>query len=445
MRLYFLALGTLLVVCVGCQMDGQQMVDNNEYVAPPAQQLAHPGPMVDGPGPGVMPMLAPPPPRSFQTQSTQVRFVGPDGMHIGWHAGPGYAENQLFTPSRYNFPQGATFRLKLTNIPGREGLVLYPTLQMYPAHPTTDAYLSHNSVPLEITDDFNFNAPNPESNEDSARSGAAWGSGRLSATTGGGSGRCGALHVKSGEVVTLNTDSVPLEITDEDLDQVESNNFVTKVIYLPDPRYQELAIAGVETLVSTKLDPGVDPVAEAERRGTIMLVIRVGNMDLEMPNGLATEDPEGDDGAVEQIGFWQADGDEGQHVPPAPIKVQGSMGVPGPMIVGGPGGPGRPAVNPISGVGGTPVWGMPMTSTPLGLPGPAHLPLGHPAGLQSHTIRNLSNQEIPEPVDHFLIDVKTNPGVRMPKPVRHIEYTENHPVFAPGEVSYPKWAMPGSR
>jgi hypothetical protein len=383
MRLYFLALGTLLVVCVGCQMDGQQMVDNNEYVAPPAQQLAHPGPMVDGPGPGVMPMLTPPPPRSFQTQSTQVRFVGPDGMHIGWHAGPGYAENQLFAPSRYNFPQGATFRLKLTNIPGREGLVLYPTLQMYPAHPTTDAYLSHNSVPLEITD--------------------------------------------------------------EDLDQVESNNFVTKVIYLPDPRYQELAIAGVETLVSTKLDPGVDPVAEAERRGTIMLVIRVGNMDLEMPNGLATEDPEDDDGAVEQIGFWQANGDEGQHVPPAPIKVEGNMGIPGPMIVGGPGGPGRPAVNPISGVGGTPVWGMPMTSTPLGLPGPAHLPLGHPAGLQSHTIRNLSNQEIPEPVDHFLIDVKTNPGVRMPKPVRHIEYTENHPVFAPGEVSYPKWAMPGSR
>ena len=383
MRLYFLALGTLLVVCVGCQMDGQQMVDNNEYVAPPAQQLAHPGPMVDGPGPGVMPMLTPPPPRSFQTQSTQVRFVGPDGMHIGWHAGPGYAENQLFAPSRYNFPQGTTFRLKLTNIPGREGLVLYPTLQMYPAHPTTDAYLSHNSVPLEITD--------------------------------------------------------------EDLDQVESNNFVTKVIYLPDPRYQELAIAGVETLVSTKLDPGVDPVAEAERRGTIMLVIRVGNMDLEMPNGLATEDPEDDDGAVEQIGFWQANGDEGQHVPPAPIKVEGNMGIPGPMIVGGPGGPGRPAVNPISGVGGTPVWGMPMTSTPLGLPGPAHLPLGHPAGLQSHTIRNLSNQEIPEPVDHFLIDVKTNPGVRMPKPVRHIEYTENHPVFAPGEVSYPKWAMPGSR
>jgi len=378
MKLYFLALGTLLVVCVGCQIDGQQMVDNNEYVAPPAQQLAHPGPMVDGPGPGVMPMMAPPPARSFQTESTQVRFVGPDGMHIGWHAGPGYAENQLFAPSRYNFGQGATFRLKLTNVPGREGLVLYPTLQMYPAHPTTDAYLSHNSVPLELTD--------------------------------------------------------------EDLDQVESNNFVTKVIYLPDPRYQELAIAGVETLVSTKLDPGVDPVSEAERRGTIMLVLRVGNMDLEMPTGAADADADAAD--IQQIGFWQADGEAGQHVPPAPIKVEGGMGVPGPMIVGGSGGPGRPAMNPISGVGGTPAWGMPMTSTPIGLPGPAHLPLGHPAGLQSHTIRNLSRQELPAPVDHFLIDVKTNPGVRMPKPVRHIEYTEDHPVFRPGEVSYPKWSMP---
>ena len=378
MKLYFLALGTLLVVCVGCQIDGQQMVDNNEYVAPPAQQLAHPGPMVDGPGPGVMPMMAPPPARSFQTESTQVRFVGPDGMHIGWHAGPGYAENQLFAPSRYNFGQGATYRLKLTNVPGREGLVLYPTLQMYPAHPTTDAYLSHNSVPLELTD--------------------------------------------------------------EDLDQVESNNFVTKVIYLPDPRYQELAIAGVETLVSTKLDPGVDPVSEAERRGTIMLVLRVGNMDLEMPTGAADAD-EGAAG-IQQIGFWQADGEAGQHVPPAPIKMEGGMGVPGPMIVGGSGGPGRPAVNPISGVGGTPTWGMPMTSTPIGLPGPAHLPLGHPAGLQSHTNRNLSRQELPAPVDHFLIDVKTNPGVRMPKPVRHIEYTENHPVFRPGEVSYPNWSMP---
>lgn len=382
MRLYFLALGTLLVVCIGCQLDGQQVVDRHEHVAPPAHMMAHPGPMVDGPGPGVMPMMAPPPARSFQTETTQVRFTGPVGMSIGWQAGPGYAENQLTAPGRYNFNQGATYRLKFTGVPGagREGLVVYPTLQVYPAHPTTDAYLSHNSVPLEVTD--------------------------------------------------------------EDLDQVESNNFVTKVIYLPDPKFQELAIAGVETLVSTKLDPGVDPVAEAERRGTIMVVLRMGNMDLEMQNHAVAPDAEGE---LQQVSYWSADGEKGEHVPPTPIAVEGGLSVPGPMMVGGPGGPGRPGLNPISGVAGTPTWGMPMTSTPIGLPGPPHLPLGRPAGLQSHTVRNLSNNRIPDPVDHLLIDVKHDPGYSLPEPVRHIEYTETHPVYSPGEVSYPAWAVPQGR
>ena len=39
----------------------------------------------------------------------------------------------------------------------------------------------------------------------------------------------------------------------------------------------------VETLVSTRLDPGVDPIQEADKMGTIMAVLRIGNMDLEMP------------------------------------------------------------------------------------------------------------------------------------------------------------------
>ena len=78
--------------------------------------------------------------------------------------------------------------------------------------------------------------------------------------------------------------AVPVELTEEDLDQVQGGNYVTKVIYLPDPKFQELAIAGVETLVSTRLDPGVDPVAEAHRRGAILAVLRIGSVDLEMPH-----------------------------------------------------------------------------------------------------------------------------------------------------------------
>ncbi len=381
MKYYFLALATLLFICVGCAIDGQQVFDNHEHVAPPANMLQRPGPMVDGPGPGVMPMYAPPQNRSFVSKTTQVRFVEPKGMQIGWKIGNAYAENQLTTPGRYNFRQGATYRLKLTGVPGRDGLTLYPTLQVYPADPTTDAYLSHNSVPLELTD--------------------------------------------------------------EDLDQVESNNFVSKVIYLPDPKFQELAIAGVETLVSTRLDPGVDPVAEADRRGTIMAVLRMGNMDLEMPdqppmpqNGAMI----GPNGEVHQISY-QVDGALGHHVPPVPIGGAGTSGpsVPGPMMVAGGTGI-APGIGPVAGMGGMPAWGSPTTATPFGLVGPPHLPLGGPAGLKSHVVRNLTETQYPKPVKNFLIDVKQDPGFSLPKPVKHIQYTEKHPIYAPGQVSYPAWS-----
>jgi hypothetical protein len=41
------------------------------------------------------------------------------------------------------------------------------------------------------------------------------------------------------------------------------------------------SIAGAEELVSTRLAPGDDPVAEAQRRGSILAIIRLGNIDLE--------------------------------------------------------------------------------------------------------------------------------------------------------------------
>ncbi len=381
MKYYFLGLGTLVAVCVGCYVPaGDQISHKNKYNAPPAAMMQHPGPMVDGPGPGVMPMLSSAPPRSFASQKTQVRFLNPKGMSIGWRIRDGFAENQLQVPAaRYNFVQGATYRLKLSNIPGRDGLVLYPSLQVYPSHPTTDAYLSHNSIPIELTD--------------------------------------------------------------EDLNQIESNNFVTKVIYLPDPKNQELAIAGVETIVSTRLDPGVDPIAEADRRGTVMVVLRAGLINLEM---------EGDDldmSGMPSNGLRQVvhlEGGRGEFAPPMPIAESeiGVFGVPSPMMIGAMSYPGQPAMNPIAGVGPIPSWGSPITATPIGLPGPPHIPLGSPAGLQSHTIRNLTKVDVGRPVDHLLIDVEHKPGIRLPKPVKHIQYTEEHPNYAPGEVSYPAWAVP---
>lgn len=390
MKYYFLALGTVVVVCVGCAMDGQQITRKGEYHAPPAQMMMQPGPMVDLPYPAIMAPLAGGGPGGMGMggmgmggapavpKTTQVMFMGPEGMSVGWQVPGGFAENQLSAPSRYNFQQGSTYRLKITKLPGpgRENLALYPTLQVYPEHRETESFLSHESVPITLTA--------------------------------------------------------------EDLDQIESNNFVTKVIYLPDPKYQELAIANVETLVSTRLDPGIDPVLAADQRGTIMAVLRVGNVNLEL-NGGAGQGPIGQGDSVSPVSF-QADGAAGQFVPPMPVGPAGTsqMEIPGPMMVAGGGVPGQP----ISGVN-TQAWGMPSTGTPIGLPGPVHLPYGGPASLKSHTIRNRTRMDLPKPVDHFLVDVRHRPGYSLPAPVKYVEYTEDHPVYSPGELSNPAFANPG--
>jgi hypothetical protein len=347
---------------------------------PPAQMLAEPGPGVGGPGPGIIPPVpfTPPPGAMGPAPTSQVAFVSPESMTVNWDIGqPGAFDSEaLVVPGRYNFPQGAIYRLKLTGIPGRAGVELYPTLEIGPPTPRTIAYLAHNAIPVQFTE--------------------------------------------------------------EDFDQVLSGNFVTKVIYLPDPEYQELALANVETLVSTRLDPGVDPIVEADRRGAIMAIVRVGNKDLEVPGGDA-----------EFVGFGG-----GGPIPFAPTGI----GVGGPAGVGGPdcgscgpggcgGGPGggcgagvcfpggtgaMPAGVPPQFVAGVtaPNYGMPMSGTPIGLPGPPHVPLGVPAGLQKHVIANHTKFHIPSPVKKFKINVAEKPGFSYPKPVNRVHITE-HKHMAP--------------
>lgn len=317
---------TVVLAALGCKLPGT-------YNLPPAERLMHPGPGVDGPGPGVLtgqPVMSPgPPPLS------QLAFVGPEGMQVQWDMTmPGMFDSQpLIVPGRYNFPQGAIYRLKLTSIPGRPGLELYPTIEIAPAMPRTAAYLAHNAIPIQYTE--------------------------------------------------------------EDLDQVISGNFVTKVIYLPDAEYQELAIAGVETLVSTRLDPGVDPIVEADRRGSIMAIVRLGNKDLQAPG----------------TGFYGEPG-----MPMDYEAVQGGMI--------GPNGP-------VAGVN-APLYGMPMSGTPIGLPGPPHVPFGVPAGMQKHVVRNWTHSHMPGPSKKVGINVLQTPGFNYPKPANHAfihESTVAPPAF----------------
>jgi len=304
---------------------------------PPAQMLMEPGPGVGGPGPGVLlasSASAGPsasaagfgPFGAVRLQAVQVLFDRPELMQVSWDVSAvgQYDSAPLIVPGRQNFRQGGVYRLKISNIEGRPGAQLYPTLEIGVASPRTSAYLAHAAIPIQFTE--------------------------------------------------------------EDFDQVAAANFVTKVIYVPDPEYQELALAGVDTLVSTRLDPGVDPIVEADRRGAILAILRLGNKDLEA----AGSDPS---------------------------LAAGAM----PAGYGGAGG----SRDYISGVTG-PAYGMPWVGTNIGLPGPAHIPLGGPAGLKSYTMHNHTATQIPGPTHNVDVLVRQKPGLSYPRPVDRVLIQERN-------------------
>ncbi len=393
------------------------------YNLPPAERLMEPGPGVGGPGPGVIPPAGggmgmsmggmmgggAVMPASFNAGggcmpgcggggcggmamsgggTSQVAFLGEDGIQISWDVScPGsFDSSPLVTPGRQDFLQGAIYRLRLAGIPGREAVELFPTLEVAPVTPRTDAFLAH--------------AP------------------------------------------------IPVQFTTEDFDQVTSGNFVTKVIYLPDPEFQELTLSGVETLVSTRLDPGVDPIAEADRRGSILAIVRMGNKDFRANAGSNRFGPYGasgpggvmnasyqEEGAAPEMAPQQYESYDGGY------EGAGGYGCPGgcssgQCYGGGFGGSSAPMGMPTAGfapaavppnmIAGGPTWGMPITGTPIGLPGPPHIPLGGPAGLQRHVMKNRTRIHMPPPVTQMTMSVKQRPGMNYPRPVNHVTVDEVH-------------------
>jgi hypothetical protein len=171
----------------------------------------------------------------FCAARTSVRFVDPRGMKISWmipsaDGKKNWNDKPLEAPASYNFTQAAIYRLKLSDIPDYPGVDLYPTLEVVPANQRAMTFLAHSSVPVSFTPD--------------------------------------------------------------DFRMVASGNYVVKVIYLPDPQYQDIAIGGgLGELISTQLEPGVDPIAEACKRGSILVVARLGNIDLELRHSPAMDAP----------------------------------------------------------------------------------------------------------------------------------------------------------
>ncbi len=203
---------------------------NGGYPTPPPIPNYRPGGgivPVPGMGPagavaaiGALPRYAPVMPLNARTS---VRFQDPEGMKVTWYGPQGWHGVPLTTKARYNFLQGGIYRLKLSQIPNKPDLgPLYPTLEVVPANQKSSTFLAHSSVPVSFSDD--------------------------------------------------------------DLEQVAAGNFLVKVIYLPDPAYQDFAQVAVPNEISTRLEPGIDPIVEAQKRGSILLIIRMGNINLEDHN-----------------------------------------------------------------------------------------------------------------------------------------------------------------
>ncbi|MCR5358662.1 MAG: hypothetical protein K6E55_02115 [Thermoguttaceae bacterium] len=233
-------------------------------------------PSVNGPGPGVIAARGAGARGNIGGSTAQILFQGPDGMNVNWDVTSigAFDSQPIVTEGIQDFETGKEYRLRLSNLPNRKGiggapLNLYPTLQVNSVTPRTRSYLEHNAIPVRITDN--------------------------------------------------------------DIDQVQAGNFVTKVIFLPAPEFQNIAIAGgVDTIVNTQLPAGTDPVVEAQNRGSILAVVQIGNKDLSR-------------GLYPAGGFDQ-----------------------------GLGGDGVPQI-PISGVN-VPNFGTPNSVTPYGVPGPPVLP-----------------------------------------------------------------------
>ncbi len=294
-------------------------------------------------GPPMMPMMRP------QGPTSQVNFVGLEGLTINWDARMrgAFDSQPCICPATHDFMQGAIYRLKLTNIPGRQAKELYPTLEIAPTMARTQAFLAHNSIPVEFTDN--------------------------------------------------------------DFDQVLSGNFITKVVYLPNPEYQGLAMAGVGTLVNTQLEPGVDPIVEASNRGAILAVIRMGNKDLSQANA-------GMQPGMMQPGMMPPGMMPGSMMMPQGVPGMGSYPVNGSSI----------PQNAISGVNIAP-YGTPMTKTTSGIPGPPQLPQGMHSPNRYPVVRTEPIPAPPVPVRYDAPNVSYQPQYT----------TQMQPVFSPQSVGVP--------
>lgn len=73
----------------------------------------------------------------------------------------------------------------------------------------------------------------------------------------------------------LRYNAVPFRITSDDISHCASNGLLEKAVYLPSEGSANPGLVALQTLASQRMEAGVDAVAEAQRRGTLIAVLRL--------------------------------------------------------------------------------------------------------------------------------------------------------------------------
>ncbi|MDY3555384.1 hypothetical protein R5W24_004527 [Gemmata sp. JC717] len=150
-----------------------------------------------------------------------VRFAGPAGMKVSWLVGETFHDRDLTAPAAFNFVQGEVYRLRLTGLPKYPKAKFYPTMEVCAPSTRVQSFLGHNAIPISFTD--------------------------------------------------------------AELATAAEGRLVVKAVYLPSAPGAESATTTEEV---SSLRPGAtgDPAGVASDRGSLLAVIRLGNVDLENPH-----------------------------------------------------------------------------------------------------------------------------------------------------------------
>ncbi|MBY0460082.1 MAG: hypothetical protein K2V38_22425 [Gemmataceae bacterium] len=163
---------------------------------------------------------------------TAVKFAGPAGMRVSWQLPDrSFHDRDLTAPASFNFVQAEVYRLRLSGLLKYPETKFYPTMEVPAPGDRAASYLAHNAVQVAFTE-------------------------------------------------------AELAIAAE-------GRLVVKVLYLPNQNDLTGQTVAPEEVSSVKLGANADPVATANGRGTVLAVIRLGNVDLENPDSPVLTAPGG--------------------------------------------------------------------------------------------------------------------------------------------------------